>query len=71
MLGELTWENEPDGSLDFSRSENSLVVVTNKTTSFRCDLLEGVVDQRVQNRDGSLADTNLRVNLLEDSHDVR
>ena len=71
MLGELTGKYQTDGSLDFSRTENSLVVVTNKATSFRSDLLKGVVNQRVQNRDGSLADSNLGVDLLEDTNNVR
>ena len=70
MLGELTGKDQSDGGLDLSGTENSLAVVTNKASSFRSDLLEGVVDHRVQNRDGSLADSNLWVNLLEDSHNV-
>ena len=70
MLGELTGENQSDGSLDLARTEDSLSVVSDQATSLRSDLLEGVVDQRVQDRDGSLADSDLGVNLLQDSDDV-
>ena len=70
MLGELTWEDKSDGSLDLSGSEDSLVIISNETAGFSGDLLEGIVDQRVQDGDGSLADTDLGVNLFQDSDDV-
>ena len=70
VLSELTGENQSDGSLDLARAEHSLSVVSDQATSLRSDLLEGVVDQRVQDRDGSLADSDLGVNLLEDSDNV-
>ena len=51
VLGELTRKDQSDGSLDLSGSEHSLVVVSNKAASLRSDLLEGVVDQGVQDGD--------------------
>ena len=70
MFGEFTRKDQSDGSLDLPRTENSLVVISDKATRLRSYLLEGVVDQGVQDRDGSLADTDLGVDLLEYSHDV-
>ena len=71
VLSELTGKDQSDSSLDLARTEHTLVVVSNQATSLRRDLLEGVVDQGVQNRDGSLADADLGVDLLQDSDDVR
>ena len=65
MLGEFTWEDEPDGSLDFPRRERTLVAVTNKATTFLSDAVKGVVDQVVEDGNSSLADTSLGVNLLQ------
>ena len=70
MLRELTREDQSDGSLDLSRTEDSLVVISNKATCLRSNLLESVVNQRVHDGDGSLADTNVRMDLLEDTNDV-
>ena len=70
MLGELTRKDQPDSSLDLPRAEHSLVIVSNKAASLRSDLLEGVVDQGVQDGHGSFADTDLGMDLLQDSHDV-
>jgi len=70
VLGEFTRESQTDGSLDLSRAEHSLVVVSYKAASLRGDLLERVVDERVQDRDRSLADPDLWMDLLEDSDDI-
>ncbi len=47
-----------------------LAVVAHKAGSLSGNLLEDVVDERVHDAHGSLGDTNLGVNLLEDSVDV-
>ena len=46
------------------------LVVSNKLGSFKGDLLEDVVDERVHDAHGSLGDSSLWVDLFEDSVDV-
>ena len=70
MLGELSWEEESDGGLDFAGGESVLSVVSNKSGGLVGDLLEDVVDEGVHDGHGSLGDAGLWVNLLEDSVDV-
>lgn len=70
VLSELTWEEESDSSLDLSGGESVLSVVSNESGGFVGDLLEDVVDERVHDGHGSLGDTGLWVNLLEDSVDI-
>lgn len=70
VLGELTWEEETDGSLDLSGGESVLAVVSDESGALSGDLLEDVVDEGVHDAHGSLGDTGLWVDLLEDSVDV-
>lgn len=70
VLGELSWEEESDGSLDLSGGQSVLSVVSNKSGGLVGDLLEDVVDEGVHDGHGSLGDTGLWVNLLQDSVDV-
>ena len=70
MLGELTGEEEADGSLDLAGGEGVLLVVADETGRLGGDLLEDVVDERVHDAHGSLGDAGLGVDLLEDSVDV-
>jgi len=70
VLGEFSGKEESDGSLDFSGREGVLLVVSNKLGGLESDLLEDVVDEGVHDGHGSLGDTSLGVNLLEDSVDV-
>ena len=70
VLGELTGEEEADGSLDLAGGEGVLFVVADETGRLRGDLLEDVVDERVHDAHGSLGDTGLGVHLLEDTVDV-
>ncbi len=71
VLGKLTREDEPDSSLDLSGAEYTLVIVSDEATSFRGDLLEGVINERVHDRHRSLGNAHLRVDLLQDLNDVR
>ena len=48
MLGELTGEEESDGSLDFPGGEGVLLVVADKAGGLVGDLLEDVVHEGVQ-----------------------
>merc|ERR1719486_1765123 len=70
VLGELSWEEESDGGLDLSGGESVLLVVSHESSGFRGDLLEDVVDERVHDAHGSLGDSGLWVDLLEDSVDI-
>ena len=47
-----------------------LLVVADESAALTGDLLEDVVDERVHDGHGSLADAGLWVNLLENSVDV-
>ena len=70
VLGELTGEEEADGSLDLAGGEGVLLVVADELGGLKSDLLEDVVDERVHDAHGSLGDTGVGVDLLEDSVDV-
>ena len=70
MLGELTWEEESDGGLDLAGGESVFLVVSDKSAGLSGDLLEDIVDEGVHDGHGSLGDTGLWVDLLEDSVDV-
>ena len=70
VLGELSWEEESDSSLDLSGGESVLSVVSDESGGLLGDLLEDVVDEGVHDGHGSLGDSSLWVDLLEDSVDV-
>ena len=70
VLGELTWEEEADGSLDLAGGEGVLLVVADEAGRLGGDLLEDVVDEGVHDAHGLLGDAGLWVHLLEDSVDV-
>ena len=70
VLGELTWEEESDGSLDLSAGQGVLSVVSDELGGLEGDLLEDVLDERVHDVHGSLGNASLWVDLLEDSVDV-
>jgi len=70
VLGELSGEDESDSGLDLSGGESVLLVVSDKLGGLEGDLLEDVVDERVHDSHGSLGDSSVGVNLLEDSVNV-
>ena len=70
MLGELSWKDESDSRLDFSGGEGGSLVVLDELGGFTGEFTEDVVDEGVHDGHGSLGDTGLWVNLLEDSVDV-
>ena len=70
VLGKLSWEEESDSSLDLSGGESVLSVVSDESGGLLSDLLEDVVDEGVHDGHGSLGETSLRVDLLENSVDV-
>ena len=70
MLGELTGEDESDSGLDLAGGEGVLLVVSDELGGLGGDLLEDIVDEGVHDGHGSLGDSGLGMNLLEDSVDV-
>ena len=70
MLGKLTGEQEAHGSLDLAGGKGVLLVVADETGRLGGDLLEDIVDERVHDAHGLLADAGLGVHLLEDTVDV-
>ena len=70
MLGEFSWKDESDGRLDFSGRESVLLVVSDELGGLGGNLLEDIVDEGVHDGHGSLGDSGLWVNLLQDSVDI-
>ena len=70
MLGKLSWEEEPDSSLDFTRGDGGPLVVVSQTGSFSGDSLENVVDERVHDGHGLGGNSGIGVDLLEHLVDV-
>ena len=70
MLGELSWKEESDGGLDLSGGESVLFVISDELGGLMGNLLIDVVDEGVHDGHGSLGDTSVWVNLLEDSVDI-
>ena len=70
VLGELSGKEESDSSLDLSGGESVTLVVADEAGGLSGNLLEDVVDEGVHDAHGSLGDTGVLVDLLEDSVDV-
>ena len=70
MLGELSWQDETDCCLNFTRADRAPVVVLRETRCFSSDLPEDVVDEGVHDRHCLAGDTNIGVYLLEHLVDV-
>ena len=65
MLGELSRQEEPDGSLDFSGGDGGPLVVVSKLAGLGGDPLEEVVDEGVHNAHSLGGHTSVRVNLFQ------
>ena len=70
MLGQLTWKDKSDSSLDLSGGDSWLLVVSGELGSLSRDLLEDIVDEGVHDAHGLGGDTGVRVNLLQHLVDV-
>ena len=70
VLGELTWQEEPDSGLDFPGGDGGPLVVVGKTAGLSGDALEQVVDEGVHDAHGLGGDSGIGVHLLEDLVDV-
>jgi len=70
VLGELTWEEESDGGLDFSGRDGGLGVVLGELGGFSGDSLEDVVHERVHDEHTLGGDASVWVHLLQHLVDV-
>ena len=69
-IGELSGEDEADGGLDLAGGHGLALVVLAKASGLAGDPLEGVGHEGVQDAHGSLGDSGVGVDLLEDAVDV-
>ena len=65
VLGKLSWEEEPDSSLDFTRGDGGPLVVVGKTGSLSSNSLKDVIDKGVHDAHGLRGDTSVGVDLLQ------
>ena len=70
VLGQLTGQEQTDGSLDLSGGDGRALVVVRQTGGLGSDALEDVVDERVHDAHGLGRDASVRVDLLEHLVDV-
>ena len=70
MPGELSWEDELDGRLDFPGRQGPPLVESDELGALSGDSVEGVVDEGVHDVHGLLGDADVGVHLLEDLVDV-
>ena len=70
VLGQFSWEQKTDSSLDFPRGDGVFSVVLGKTLGLVGNTLENVIDKRVHDGHGFGTDSNIGVDLLEDIVDV-
>ena len=70
MLGQLTGEDEFDGSLNFAGAHGVSLVVSDKASSFRGESIERVRDEGVHDGHGLLGDSGFGVDLFQHLVDV-
>ena len=70
VFGEVSREDELDGSLDIVGADGVLSLASVELGSFEGDSFEEVDDETVHDAHGLLGDSNVAVDVLEDSVDV-
>jgi len=70
VLGKFARKHKSDSSLDLARRKSRLLVVSSEFSSLSGNTLEDIVDEGVHDGHTLLADTGIRVNLLEHLVDV-
>ena len=70
VLGQLTGQEETDGSLDLSAGDGGATVVVGQTGGLGSDALEDVVDKAVHDGHSLAGDTSVGVHLLQHLVDV-
>ena len=63
VLGQLSGEDEPDGSLDLARGHGGLLVVAGQLCCLGGNLLKDVSDEGIQDGDGTAGNSSVRVDL--------
>jgi hypothetical protein len=71
VLGKFSWKHKSHGSLNLTRRESGLLVVSGKLSGFGGDTLKDIVDEGVHDGHTLLRDTGVRVDLLQDLVNVR
>ena len=66
MFGQLTGEDESDGSLNFAGGDGGFLVVGCKFGGFSGDTFEDVVDEGVEDGHGFVGDTSVGMDLFQD-----
>lgn len=70
MLGKFAGQDQANRGLDLSGRDGGLLVVRGKLGCLSGDSLEDVIDKRVQDGHGTVGDTSVGVDLLQDLVDV-
>ena len=70
VLGQLTGEDEFDGSLNFAGAHGVSLVVSNESGGFNSESVERVRDERVHDGHGLLGDSGFGVDLLQHLVDI-
>ena len=70
VLGQFSGEHQSHSGLNLTRRHGSFLVDGGQLSGFRSNALEDVVDERVHNRHALLADSGVRVDLLQHFVDV-
>jgi len=70
MVGQVTWKDELDSSLDVVGAEGGLLLVSGESGGLNSDALEDVVDEGVHDSHALLGDTGLAVDVLKHAVDV-
>ena len=70
MVSEVSWEDELDGSLDVRGRKGDLLLVSGELGGLNSDSLEDVVDEGVHDSHTLLGDSDVSVDVLENSVDV-
>lgn len=70
MLGQFTGQEQFDCGLDLSGAEGSFLVISDQFAGFQGKSIEGITDKGVHDVHGSLADSNVGVDLSQHLVDV-
>ena len=70
MLGQFTWQEQPDSCLDLPRGDGGTFVVMSQARSLSCNTFKDVIHERVHDGHSLGGDTSVRVDLLQHLVDV-
>ena len=70
MLCKLTRKEKSNRCLDFARRNSFSLVMLSKSRCFACNPFKDVIDEGVHDAHGFAGNTNIRMNLLQNSIDV-